>query len=95
MFFLLPGALLLEGEGVPALEVVGGGGHGELKVDFAETADAGAARTIVQGESGDVTLDVGAEGEVGFGRLGSEIGEFCLEAEGIVRDEDGVPVARS
>ena len=95
MFFLLSGALVLEGEGVPALEVVGGGGHGELKVDLVQPADPGAARTIVQGESGDVTLDVGAEREVGFGRLSAEIGEFCLEAEGIIRDEEGVPVARS
>ena len=72
-------ALLLQRQDVPAFEIVGGGGHGELEVDFGQADDLGVARTVVLGKTSDVAFDVGAEGKIGLGRRGGEIvdSEFC------------------
>ena len=86
--FLVALALLFARQDVPVLEVVGGGGHVELEVDFGQADGLGVACAVVQGEASDVTFDVGAEGEIGLGSRRAEIGEFRFVEQGVVGDED-------
>jgi hypothetical protein len=79
---------VLQRQGVPALEVVDNGCHGDLGIDLRQSTDLGTPRPVVQGQTGDVPLDVGAKGKVFLGRRGGEISQFGRMEQCVVGQKD-------